>query len=86
MNYDQQIINRMKRIQGQLNGALNMMEEAKYCKDVMTQLSASKNAIQRLMAVIASENLVESIKASENHTEVAETSIDEAIQLLVKSK
>ncbi|MDU7036853.1 MAG: persulfide-sensing transcriptional repressor CstR, partial [Staphylococcus simulans] len=50
MNYDQKMINRIKRLQGQLNGVVKMMEEDKDCKDVITQLSSSKSALQRLMA------------------------------------
>ncbi len=40
-----------------------MMEEEKNCKDVISQLSASKSSIQRLMGIIISENL-----RSEEHT------------------
>lgn len=36
------MINRINRVQGQLNGVIKMMEEGKHCKDVITQLSASK--------------------------------------------
>ncbi|MBU5849043.1 persulfide-sensing transcriptional repressor CstR, partial [Vibrio cholerae O1] len=41
MNYDKKMINRINRIQGQLNGIIKMMEEGKDCKDVITQISAS---------------------------------------------
>ncbi len=34
MNYDKKMINRINRIQGQLNGIIKMMEEGKDCKDV----------------------------------------------------
>ena len=43
------MINRINRIQGQLNGIIKMMEEGKDCKDVITQISASKSSLQRLM-------------------------------------
>lgn len=86
LNYNQQIINRMKRIQGQLNGVIKMMEEDKDCKDVITQLSSSKSALQRLMAVIVSENLVECVKTAETNNEDSQVLIEEAINLLVKSK
>ncbi|MBO8489348.1 metal-sensing transcriptional repressor, partial [Staphylococcus aureus] len=42
--------------QGQLNGIIKMMEEGKDCKDVITQISASKSSLQRLMGIIISEN------------------------------
>jgi DNA-binding FrmR family transcriptional regulator len=39
--------NRVKRIEGQLRGILKMMEENKDCKDVITQLSAARTAVNR---------------------------------------
>ncbi|HJB79130.1 MAG TPA: metal-sensitive transcriptional regulator [Candidatus Nosocomiicoccus stercorigallinarum] len=84
MQYDRKQINRIKRIQGQLNGVLKMMEEERDCKSVITQLSASKNSIGRLMAVIVSENLIECI--NELDGEDRDERISEAVELLVKSK
>src|SRR5699024_134933 len=46
MNYDKNMINRINRVQGQLNGVVKMMEEEKHCKDFITQLSASKSSLR----------------------------------------
>ncbi|HDJ4010337.1 TPA: persulfide-sensing transcriptional repressor CstR, partial [Staphylococcus aureus] len=73
-------------IQGQLNGVIKMMEEEKSCKDVISQLSASKSSIQRLMGIIISENLVECVKMSEENSEDSQALINEAVELLIKSK
>lgn len=86
MHYDAKMKNRIKRVQGQLNGILKMMEDDAHCKDVVTQVSASKNALQRLIGVIVSENLVECVKTAEENNEDTQTLIDEAVELLVKSK
>ena len=86
MNYDKKMINRINRIQGQLNGVIKMMEEEKDCQDVITQISASKSSIQRLMGIIISENLIECVKAAEDNGENSEELINEAVNLLVKSK
>ena len=80
------MINRIYRIQGQLNGVIKMMEEEKNCKDVISQLSASKSSIQRLMGIIISENLVECVKMSEENSEDSQALINEAVELLIKSK
>ncbi|HAR5874168.1 TPA: metal-sensitive transcriptional regulator [Staphylococcus pseudintermedius] len=76
----------MNRIQGQLNGVVKMMEEEKDCKDIITQLSASKGSIQRLMGIIISENLIECVKTAEENNESSQELINEAVNLLVKSK
>ncbi|CAC7928941.1 metal-sensitive transcriptional repressor family protein [Staphylococcus aureus] len=86
MTYDKKVINRINRIQGQLNGVVKMMEEEKDCKDIITQLSASKGSIQRLMGIIISENLIECVKTAEENNESSQELINEAVNLLVKSK
>jgi len=86
MKYDKKMINRINRIQGQLNGVVKMMEEEKHCKDVVTQLSASKSSLQRLMGIIISENLIECVKSVDENDEDSQEIINEAINLLVKSK
>ena len=86
MDYDKKMVNRIKRVQGQLNGVIKMMEDEKHCKDVITQLSASKSSIQRLMGVIISENLIECVREPDENNEDSQKLINEAIELLVKSK
>lgn len=86
MTYDKKMINRINRIQGQLNSVVKMMEEEKDCKDIITQLSASKGSIQRLMGIIISENLIECVKTAEENNESSQELINEAVNLLVKSK
>jgi DNA-binding FrmR family transcriptional regulator len=64
-----------------------MMEETKDCKDVITQLSAARTAIDRTIGVIVSSNLVECVKeANENNGDSPEELIKEAVNLLVKSR
>ena len=86
LEYNKKMINRIHRLQGQLNGVIKMMEEEKNCKDVISQLSASKSSIQRLMGIIISENLVECVKMSEENSEDSQALINEAVELLIKSK
>ncbi|GEN53290.1 metal-sensitive transcriptional regulator [Halobacillus faecis] len=85
MEYNDAMKNRVKRLEGQLRGVLKMMEENKDCKDVITQLSASRSAIDRAIGLVVSSNLVECIQDAEDQ-ENKEASINEAVQLLVKSR
>ncbi|WP_428910745.1 metal-sensitive transcriptional regulator [Niallia sp. Krafla_26] len=87
MNYNDQMKNRVKRIEGQLRGILRMMEENKECKDVITQLSAARTAIDRTIGVVVSANLVECVqKDSEQDNLSTEELVKEAVNLLVKSR
>ena len=45
MEYNQDMKNRLKRIEGQVRGVLRMMEEGKDCREVITQLTASRSAL-----------------------------------------
>lgn len=40
-----QVLNRIKRIEGQVRGLQKMVEEEKYCVDVITQTSAVRKAL-----------------------------------------
>lgn len=87
MEYNDQMKNRVKRIEGQLRGILRMMEENKDCKEVITQLSAARTAIDRTIGVVVSSNLVECVqKASEQGEKSTEELVKEAVNLLVKSR
>ncbi|WP_026559524.1 metal-sensitive transcriptional regulator [Bacillus sp. J37] len=86
MEYDTKIKNRVKRIEGQLRGILRMMEEKQDCKDIITQLSASRTAIDRTIGVIVSSNLIECVRMAEEKGENTEDLVKEAVNLLVKSR
>ncbi|MFF2878310.1 metal-sensitive transcriptional regulator [Gottfriedia sp. NPDC057991] len=86
MKYDDPIKNRIKRIEGQIRGILKMMEEDKDCKDVITQLSAVKSALDRTIGVIVSSNLVDCVRNANENGQDAEDLVKEAVNLLVKSR
>ena len=52
-----QIISRLNRISGQINGIAKMVENDAYCNDVLVQLSAVKNSIKSLSTLILENHL-----------------------------
>ncbi|RDW15749.1 cytoplasmic protein [Oceanobacillus arenosus] len=86
MKYDEKVTNRMKRIEGQVRGALRMMGEEKAVKDVITQLTAARNALDRTAALIVTQNLEQSIRDEEGNGKSPEDHVQEAVNLLVKSR
>ncbi|MGH2102322.1 metal-sensitive transcriptional regulator [Aerococcus urinaeequi] len=86
MEYDKKIVNRLKRSDGQLHGVLNMMEEEKDCVDIVTQLSAVRSSIDRAISLIVAENLVECVQENIKDGSTGEERIQQAIQLLMKSR
>ncbi|MEK4629026.1 MAG: metal-sensitive transcriptional regulator [Solibacillus sp.] len=86
MQYDAKTKSRLKRIEGQMRGILRMMEEGQDCKDVITQLSAVRSGVDRTIGVIVSENLVSCVREAEGDEEKMNDSIQQAVNLLVKSR
>ena len=48
--------NRINRIIGQLNGIAKMIDEDKYCKNVLLQISAAECAIKNLGMIVFEEH------------------------------
>ena len=42
------LLMRLKRIEGQVRGIQKMIEEDRYCVDILVQISAIKNALQKV--------------------------------------
>jgi DNA-binding FrmR family transcriptional regulator len=86
VQYDDKVLNRIKRMEGQLRGIARMMEEGKDCKDVITQLSAVRSGVDRVIGVVVSENLVDCVVQADGDSAKLNASIQEAVNLLVKSR
>ena len=52
-----QVQNRLKRIEGQIRGIQKMVEEEKYCIDIITQSSAVKEALLSIEQLILENHL-----------------------------
>lgn len=73
------LINRLNRIGGQISGITKMIEEDRYCDDILIQLSAVDKSIKSLANVILDNHmhscLIEKIKNEEYEV------IDEIVDL-----
>ena len=78
------ILNRLKRTEGQLRGIQKMIEDEKECVDVITQLSAVSSSVNRIMGIIVAENLKNCLENPDSDTETQKQKIDQAVQLIVK--
>ena len=52
-----QLQNRLSRITGQLGGIGRMLEENRYCGDILTQVAAAQSALQSFGHVILQEHM-----------------------------
>ncbi len=50
-------LSRLRRIEGQIRGLQRMIEEDKYCIDILTQLAAATRALQSVALGLLDEHL-----------------------------
>jgi DNA-binding FrmR family transcriptional regulator len=83
------LLNRLKRIEGQVRGLHRMVDEETYCIDVLTQVSAATRALETVALSLLDEHMrhcvVDAARAGgeEADTKLAEASA--AIARLVRS-
>jgi len=80
---------RLRRIEGQIRGLQRMIEDDKYCIDVLTQVSAATSALQSFSLALLEEHLAGCVvDAARQGGEEADTKVKEAsaaIARLVRS-
>jgi DNA-binding FrmR family transcriptional regulator len=59
-----QLRNRLSRIEGQVRGIAKMVDEDRYCVDVLTQLQAVRSALGRVETEILKDHLNQCIEGA----------------------
>ena len=82
-------LKRLRRIEGQVRGIAKMVEDDKYCIDVLTQVSAATKALQSVALGLLDEHMshcvVEAARAGGREQDLKLKEASEAIARLVKS-
>lgn len=84
--YDDAIRKRLRRIEGQVRGVLNMIGQDAPCKDVVTQLSAIRSAVDKSIAYIVATNLEQCLLEQDPDSKERSRQVQEAIELLIRSR
>jgi CsoR family transcriptional regulator, copper-sensing transcriptional repressor len=83
------LLNRLRRVEGQIRGIERMVESDTYCVDVLTQIAAANNALQAVAVQLLEDHLAHCVAdATRQGGEVADEKIKEAsaaIARLVRS-
>jgi DNA-binding FrmR family transcriptional regulator len=76
------ILNRLKRLEGQVRGLQTMVESGKDCEDVLTQIMAAKSALNQVGLHIIGHSMKTCLldEATTDRDEL----IDEAIKVFLK--
>src|SRR4030088_1256025 len=82
----QQIEARLSRIEGQVRGLRKMVDEERYCIDVLTQVSAVQSALESVALLLLRDHtehcVAEAIRSGDANDKVRELS--EAVERLVR--
>lgn len=81
------LLSRVSRIEGQVRGVKGMIEEGKYCVDILTQIKAARSALKSLELLVleghANHCLLNAVRSgSKSETE---KKINEIMELIRKS-
>lgn len=80
------LLKRLSRIEGQVRGIARMVEDERYCIDVLTQISAVRAALARVEEQILSDHashcIAHAIEAGDKAEQRAK--VDELIELIAR--
>lgn len=86
-NYRQEhqkdMTNRLRRIEGQVRGLVDMIEKGRSCEEVATQMSATRKAMEKAFYRMMTCSLIEAVNESEND-EQAIQEVERSARLLEK--
>ena len=82
-------LKRLRRIEGQVRGIAKMVDEDKYCIDILTQVSAATKTLQSVALGLLDEHmgscLVDAARAGGEEADAKVREASEAIARLVRS-
>jgi DNA-binding FrmR family transcriptional regulator len=88
-NNKQDYLARLRRIEGQVRGLQRMVEQDKYCIDVLTQVSAATKALQAFSLSLLEEHLgtcvVDAARQGGEQADIKVKEASDAIARLVRS-
>jgi CsoR family transcriptional regulator, copper-sensing transcriptional repressor len=76
------ILNRLRRLEGQIRGLQSMIEAGKDCEDVLTQIMAAKSALNQVGLHIIGHSMKRCLIDDEEKSR--DELIDEAIKVFLK--
>ncbi len=77
----QSVINRLKRIEGQVRGIQRMVEEDRYCVDILVQISAINAALKKVGYTVTERHMKHCISHAINDSE-GELAIEELLEVM----
>ncbi len=82
-DHQKDMTNRLRRIEGQVRGLVDMIEKGRSCEEVATQMSATRKAMDKAFYRMMTCSLIEAVNESESD-EQAIQEVERSARLLEK--
>ena len=84
---NEKAVKRFKIIEGQVRGVRRMVEEEKYCVDILIQISAARAALDSVAKIILKKHIDTCVTdAIRNKAENSRELIDELMSIFIKKE
>ncbi|MCL6452686.1 MAG: metal-sensitive transcriptional regulator [Alicyclobacillus sp.] len=77
-----ELLRRLRRIEGQVRGIQRMIEEDRYCVDILVQISAVKSAMQQVGLTILEAHTRGCVADALTHRDGGDEKIDELMDVI----
>jgi DNA-binding FrmR family transcriptional regulator len=67
--HQRDVINRLKRIEGQVRGLIDMVDQGRPCEDVAQQMSAARKAMDKAFYRMMACTVMEAVASSESESD-----------------
>ena len=74
----------LKRVEGQIRGVIKMIDEGKYCIDVLNQIKAAKAALVRVESNVLKKHVESCVKESFKNKKALDSKVEELLKLINK--
>lgn len=79
----QAVIKRLKKVEGQIKGIEKMIEEEKFCEDILIQIAAARAALNSIGGLIL-ENYVKNCIYKVSEGELKEEELNKVLETVIK--
>lgn len=78
-----ELLARLRRIEGQVRGLQRMIEDDRYCIDVLTQVASATSALQGVATTMLDEHVRHCVRdAIDQGAEHADDKVEEALEVI----
>lgn len=85
IDHKDELLKRLRRAEGQVRGVHRMVEEDKYCIDILTQVSAATKALERVALSLLDDHLRHCVaEAADEGGETAAEKLREASKAIAR--